>query len=182
LTRTFPSVESIVKFPPPPPTESSSNTKFVSEPSPYFERNSSKLDLDGAISFVHGGIIPEYLETLSCREKPLTEINRIGKSLMDSLIQGPTHYPVSLPRSANQEQKIFWSEKGPMWNREWATLEEGEICERVVKVLEKLRVRRLVMGHTPSFEGIVSRCKGKVLLIDTGELSLHPFLALGIIN
>jgi hypothetical protein len=56
-----------------------------------------------------------------------------------------------------------------MWNRDWALESEDEICERVDKVLERLKVRRLVMGHTPQFEGITARCDGKVLLIDTGS-------------
>lgn len=33
---------------------------------------------------------------------------------------------------------------------------------------DRLGVRRLVMGHTPNFEGMVSRCNGTILLIDTG--------------
>ncbi|KAG8907454.1 hypothetical protein FRC00_011829 [Tulasnella sp. 408] len=45
---------------------------------------------------------------------------------------------------------------------------EAVVCSKVDAVMEKLGVRRLVMGHTPNFTGIVSRCGGKILLIDTG--------------
>lgn len=86
---------------------------------------------------------------------------------MKSLLDSPGA-PMSLPRGASQEQRYFWSEKGPMWNREWAMLEEEEICQRVERACEMMGVRRLVMGHTPHFEGILSRCQGKILLIDTG--------------
>lgn len=51
---------------------------------------------------------------------------------------------------------------------------ESAVCSKVDGVLEKLGVRRLVMGHTPHFSGIVSRCNGKILVIDTGMLSMNP--------
>ncbi|GAA6009603.1 hypothetical protein JCM11491_001031 [Sporobolomyces phaffii] len=137
----------------------------LSDPSPSL---SPYADDDGAISFVHGGITPEYLDTLSKAESPVDAMNRIGHSLLVSLVESPNPYPVSLPRAATPEQRMFWSETGPMWNRDWATQGEGEICERVRETCKRLRVRRLVMGHTPHFEGILSRCGGRVLLIDTG--------------
>lgn len=42
------------------------------------------------------------------------------------------------------------------------------MCARAKEACELLGVRRLVMGHTPHFEGPVARCGGRVLLIDTG--------------
>ncbi|GAA5981379.1 hypothetical protein JCM5350_004386 [Sporobolomyces pararoseus] len=151
----------------------SEDEKFLMDPAEELSSSisssssSSKLELDGAISFVHGGIIPEYLETLKDNHKPISEINRIGKSLMNLLERQP--YPISLPRSSTLEQKLFWSELGPMWSRVWALQDETTgLCDKVEKVLKKLKVRRLVMGHTPNFEGMVSRCRGKILLIDTG--------------
>lgn len=89
---------------------------------------------------------------------------------MQSLLDTPGA-PMSLPRTSTPEQRYFWGEKGPMWNREWAMLEETEICKRVERACEMMGVKRLVMGHTPHFEGILSRCQGKVLLIDTGKTS-----------
>ncbi|GAA5998500.1 uncharacterized protein JCM10292_002740 [Rhodotorula paludigena] len=121
-----------------------------------------------AASFVHGGITPEYLSSLDPTRDPIDEMNRIGRDLLFSLLDVPGGVPLSLPRSATPEQRHFWSEEGPMWNREWATSDEDEICDRVQKVCDQLDVRHLVMGHTPQFEGILSRCDGKVLLIDTG--------------
>jgi len=34
--------------------------------------------------------------------------------------------------------------------------------------LKRIGVRRLIMGHTPTFTNIVSRCEGKIIIIDTG--------------
>ncbi|KAK4704052.1 hypothetical protein P7C70_g2160, partial [Phenoliferia sp. Uapishka_3] len=144
-----------------------------------------------AISFVHGGIIPEYLHTLT--GNPIEEINRMcvpssipslllphsfhlpkkqiddnsGSELLHSLLSTPSTH--SLPSTATPEQRFFWSEKGPMWDRSYALDEdEQEMCKRAEEACEILGVRHLVMGHTPHFEGPVERCGGKVLLIDTG--------------
>lgn len=175
LTSQFPTLESVTEFP--KTKRGESDKRFLSEPIRWNERDrDSRLDKDGAISFVHGGIIPEYLSTLSSsssssKDTPITSINRIGHSLLELLVSSSNPFPISLPKDSTIEQKIFWSEKGPMWNRDWALKSEKEICERVERVCQELKVRRLVMGHTPHFEGIVSRCRGKVLLIDTGKIS-----------
>ncbi|GAA5969317.1 hypothetical protein JCM3765_001882 [Sporobolomyces pararoseus] len=171
LVSKFPSNKSITRF------HLDENKKFTSEPENQDqdqededERDNSlsELEKDGAVNFVHGGIIPEYLKTLSSGRRPISEINRIGTTLMNFLKEKP--FPISLPKGGSTvEQRLFWSEQGPMWNRDLALQEPEELlCTRVEKVLKELKVRRLVVGHTPNFEGIVSRCRGKVLLIDTG--------------
>ncbi|GAA5889190.1 hypothetical protein JCM5296_005829 [Sporobolomyces johnsonii] len=179
LFSSFPSPSLVPTFPATP--AGSSDQRFLGEPlSPSHSSHSDDYDeeasLDGsssnpfshaAASFVHGGITPEYLDSLST-SSPISQINAIGRSLLYSLLSAP-QAPLSLPRGATPEQREFWSERGPMWNREWALEDEDEeLCARVERVCKKLKVRRLVMGHTPHFEGIVSRCAGRVLLIDTG--------------
>lgn len=107
-----------------------------------------------AASFVHGGITPEYLLSLST-SNPISKINALGSSILYSLLDNPA--PLSLPRGATEEEREFWSERGPMWNREYALEEdEASICERAEKACEMLGVRHLLMGHTPHFGGIVS--------------------------
>ncbi|BGP49661.1 hypothetical protein JCM10450v2_005564 [Rhodotorula kratochvilovae] len=146
----------------------SSDRRFLSDPE-YPSGAAAAKDpfVAAAASFVHGGITPEYLATLDTA-RPIAEMNRIGREILFSLLSVPGGVPLSLPRSATPEQREFWSERGPMWNRDWAIEDEEEICERVERVCEALKVRRLIMGHTPQFEGILPRCDGKVLLIDTG--------------
>ena len=81
-----------------------------------------------------------------------------------------------LPSTATPEQKLFWSEHGPMWDRTYALDEDEEaMCERAREACDLLGVRHLVMGHTPHFEGPVARCGGRVLLIDTGSSPLFLF-------
>ncbi len=48
--------------------------------------------------------------------------------------------------------------------------DEGEVCNQADDVLKRTGVRRLIMGHTPTFTHIVSRCEGKIIIIDTGTL------------
>ncbi|GAA5888691.1 hypothetical protein JCM6882_009052 [Rhodosporidiobolus microsporus] len=162
LHTNFPPGVPMPSFPRTPVGES--DRRFLSEPTS--KEKGSHPFTHAAASFVHGGIVPEYLSTLSS-DRPVEEINSIGSSILYSLLNSPAA-PLGLPRSAMPEQRLFWSEQGPMWNRDWAIEDEEEICERVERVTERLRVRRLVMGHTPQFGGIMARCDGKVLLIDTG--------------
>lgn len=153
----------------------SSDRRFVGDPhvSPSFDAVANPFRL-AAASFVHGGITPEYLASLPHSSEPISEMNRIGHELLTSLLTVPGHAPIGLPRTAPPEQREFWSERGPMWNRDWALEDEDEICERAEQACELLRVRHLIQGHTPQFEGILSRCDGKILLIDTGAFLPSP--------
>jgi hypothetical protein len=60
-----------------------------------------------------------------------------------------------------------------LWYRGWALDDEDKVCAAVDAVLEKTGTRRMIMGHTPDFEKIVSRCGGKIIIIDTGECRLR---------
>lgn len=152
----------------------SSDRRFVGDPTyaAAFDSVENPFRL-AAASFVHGGITPEYLASLDS-DRPVFEINRLGHDLLFSLLDVPGQASLGLPRTAPPEQREFWSERGPMWNRDWALEDEDEICARVERACDMLRVRHLIQGHTPQFEGILSRCDGKILLIDTGEYLFLP--------
>ncbi|GAA5883352.1 hypothetical protein JCM3774_002032 [Rhodotorula dairenensis] len=182
ITARVPYLISDADFPPsfavdppalPKTLKGSSDRRFVGDPevSASFDAHTNPFRL-AAASFVHGGITPEYLDSLEEKKTaargPVLEMNRIGHDLLASLLTVPGHAPLGLPRTAPAEQREFWSERGPMWNRDWALEDDDEICNRVERACEILRVRHLIQGHTPQFEGILSRCDGKVLLIDTG--------------
>jgi hypothetical protein len=143
-----------------------------------------------AYSFVHGGLSPNYPQL-----SPFpSAINTIGYSLLRKLQhrkQPPPHPPNTypgLPPSATIEEQALYGSNGPLWYRGWALDDEGEVCQEVDSVLEKTGTRRMVMGHTPNFkvrrilllhkamftvlhlsQEIVSRCNGKIIIIDTGE-------------
>ncbi|KAH9994785.1 hypothetical protein BJV77DRAFT_993083 [Russula vinacea] len=78
-------------------------------------------------------------------------------------VQPPPHPPhpyPGLPSRATPEEHTFYGSDGPLWYR--------KVCREVDSVLEKTGTRRMIMGHTPDFEEIVSRCNGKIIIIDTG--------------
>ncbi|GAA6003797.1 hypothetical protein JCM10207_003605 [Rhodosporidiobolus poonsookiae] len=166
----------IDSFPPGAPVESfpsvplgsTSDRRFVREPASFLVDDAQALGpfASTATHFVHGGVTDTYLAALDV-SNPISKMNEIGSDILHSLLQSPAA-PLGLPRGATPEQRLFWSEDGPMWSRIWAIDDEDEICERVESVTRSLRVRRLVMGHTPQFKGIMTRCGGKIVLIDTG--------------
>lgn len=123
--------------------------------------------LSSAAAFVHGGITPEYANL------GITEMNRIGQSFLNRALQNPKATG-GLPSNTPTEEKMFYSAHGPLWERSYA-LEENEelICDQIEKTINVLKVRRLIMGHTPQFKGILGRCQGKILLIDTGISSAY---------
>ncbi|KAK4055894.1 hypothetical protein OIO90_003151 [Microbotryomycetes sp. JL221] len=130
-----------------------------------FEDVNPKTNDSSAIHFVHGGLTASYLDALDVDKRhyigPIQQINAIGHSVMLDAAQG--HSP------STRLQRDFWSSTGPMWARDYALDDnEDRLCLNAQRVARQLQVRHLVMGHTPNFEGIVSRCQGLVLLIDTG--------------
>ncbi|THV07309.1 Metallo-dependent phosphatase [Dendrothele bispora CBS 962.96] len=123
-----------------------------------------------AISFVHGGLSPTYPNL-----QPFpTKINELGTSLLRKLQrreQPPPHPPnpyPGLPPDSTREEHLLYDANGPLWYRGWALDDEEKACKDVDEVLKKTGTRRMVMGHTPNFHNIVSRCDGKIIIIDTG--------------
>lgn len=123
-----------------------------------------------ALSFVHGGLSPTYPDL-----SPFpTRINALSDSLLAKLQhrkQPPPHPPnpyPGLPSDATPEEKRLYGSDGPLWYRGWALEDEKTACEQVDWVLAQTGTRRMIMGHTPDFHNIVSRCDGKIIIIDTG--------------
>ncbi|KAJ7261824.1 hypothetical protein B0H12DRAFT_337977 [Mycena haematopus] len=123
-----------------------------------------------ALSFVHGGLSPTYSNLAPFP----TKINALSSSLLHKLQnrpQPPPHPPSpypGLPYGTTREEVELYDVNGPFWYRGWATDNEKKACVDVEKVLARTGTRRMIMGHTPDFTGIVSRCNGKIIIIDTG--------------
>ncbi|KAJ7227322.1 Metallo-dependent phosphatase-like protein [Mycena pura] len=161
------------------------NTPFPPEHHPlHFQREDDNANADdisrfydpqeplshAALSFVHGGLSP----TFSNLAPFPTKINTLSSSLLSKLqgvVQPPPHPPnpyPGLPRGTTREEVELYDSNGPFWYRGWATDSEERVCVDVEKVLARTGTRRMIMGHTPDFTGIVSRCNGKIIIIDTG--------------
>ncbi|OCB90068.1 Metallo-dependent phosphatase [Sanghuangporus baumii] len=122
------------------------------------------------LSFVHGGLSPSFAHLSPYP----SAINELGATLLRRLQTRPfppphpPHPYAGLPHDASEEEKSLYEEEGPLWYRGWALQPEHVVCPEVGKILRKTGVRRLIMGHTPNFTAITSRCNGKVIIIDTG--------------
>ncbi|KAJ7650143.1 Metallo-dependent phosphatase-like protein [Roridomyces roridus] len=159
------------------------NTPFPPEDHPvYFRREDDPDDDDSlyydakeplshsALSFVHGGLSPTYGNLAPFP----TKINDLASSFLHKLqhrAQPPPHPPhkyPGLPQGTTREEAELYDANGPFWYRGWATDSDAKVCVDVEKVLARTGTRRMIMGHTPDFTGIVSRCNGKIIIIDTG--------------
>ncbi|WWC87538.1 uncharacterized protein L201_002428 [Kwoniella dendrophila CBS 6074] len=128
------------------------------------------------LSFTHGSLRPSYEDLLPYPSK----INEIGKSLLEKALTPPLAppfppYPYSgLPEGHTYEEAELYSEGGPLWWRGLAEREdENEVCQWADDLKNRLGVRRIIGGHTPNFEQIVSRCNGSIIIIDTGISSAY---------
>ncbi|KAJ6576663.1 Metallo-dependent phosphatase-like protein [Mycena vulgaris] len=160
------------------------NTPFPPEDHPFHFQREDDDDADdesryydaraplshSALSFVHGGLSPTYSNLAPFP----TKINALSASFLSKLqnrAQPPPHPPSGypgLPPGTTREEAELYDANGPFWYRGWATDGEAKACADVEKVLARTGTRRMIMGHTPDFTGIVSRCNGKIIIIDTG--------------
>ncbi|KAF9479616.1 Metallo-dependent phosphatase [Pholiota conissans] len=157
-----------------PPHHLSINFQKDSEEESIFHHTYEPLEDDhlshAALSFVHGGLSPSY-SNLS----PFpTRINELSDSLLYKLQNRPqpsphppSPYP-GLPHETTHAEAELYSSNGPLWYRGWATEDDETVCSQVDEVLRKTGTRRMIMGHTPDFHNIKSRCNGKIIIIDTG--------------
>jgi len=127
---------------------------------------------DAAFSFVHGGIHPSLPFTTPYPSR----INELGRTLVRKLTHQnplpqphpPGPYP-GLPQGTSQQENELYGVNGPVWFRGWAQDAETEqFCKLAKETMGKMGVRRMIMGHTPTLEHMVSRCDGSIIIIDTG--------------
>ncbi|WP_321475282.1 metallophosphoesterase [uncultured Paludibaculum sp.] len=106
------------------------------------------LQLDGTL-FIHAGLSPKYTEWSESRlNTRVSEELRLGQRLSDdSVCKDPV---------------------GPLCWTGFATEPEQALAQHVDEVLAKHQVQRIVVGHTPTSNGVVSRLGGKVILADVG--------------
>ncbi|CAB4424112.1 unnamed protein product [Rhizophagus irregularis] len=114
--------------------------------------------------FVHGGV------NLQWANKGIEKINQLGAGLVekctDALADGKQKVI-----AASDEISIVHPD-GPLWNRKFAYNDDKATEKEVDEVLEVLKIKRMVVGHTPLGKKIKSRFHGKVYVIDVG-LSEH---------
>ena len=92
------------------------------------------------VSFVHGGITPEYAK------RGTDAINTIGKSLLTKALQAerPNGW---LPDNTTEEEQHLWGQHGPLWYRGYATEPDDVACSLAEEATRALGVEHLVMGQ-----------------------------------
>ncbi|GHJ88497.1 hypothetical protein NliqN6_4899 [Naganishia liquefaciens] len=123
------------------------------------------------LAFSHGSLHPNLALLTPFPENP----NAIGHSLLAKALRKPMpkpHPPYSypgLPSDVTKDEITIYGENGVLWWRGLATEDdEAKVCAWAKTLQERLGVRKIIGGHTPNFEEIVSRCNGEVVVIDTG--------------
>lgn len=98
--------------------------------------------------FVHGGVHREHVEA---------GVGPINQAIGDWL-------------AGHGAPPIRWlGMDGPMWSRVWSGGPlDPAACARLQEVLDGLKVKRMVVGHTPQPQGITSACEERVWRIDVG--------------
>ncbi|WRT65428.1 uncharacterized protein IL334_002371 [Kwoniella shivajii] len=128
-----------------------------------------------ALSFTHGSLRPSYPNLLPYPSK----INELGQSLLTKALTPPLAPPYppnpysGLPKGHTREEAELYAEGGPLWWRGLAERDENQVCQWAEELKSKIGARRIIGGHTPNFEHIVSRCNASIIIIDTGISSAY---------
>jgi hypothetical protein len=98
--------------------------------------------------FVHGGILPEHIS--------------YGLARMNDEVQAFMRGELASVPAA------LLDADGLLWTRLYSIVPGPADCMELAVALAELRVKRMVVGHTPQLGGISADCDGRVLRIDTG--------------
>lgn len=101
----------------------------------------------GDTLFAHGGVLPAHLRY------GLARLNSEASAWM---------------RREGKPPEIMRAESSPVWSRHYSDGEPGKHCKTLTQVLDALKLKRLVVGHTVQKKGITSACGERVWRIDVG--------------
>jgi hypothetical protein len=122
----------------------------------WIRANAATVRING-ILFLHGGVSPR-VASLGCEG--------INAGVRADLNSGLEQFRVAPLLS------LSGSEDGPLWYRGLALEDEAALAPQVDKILETVRARAIVIGHTVTESGrIRPRFSGRVVQIDTGMLT-----------
>lgn len=103
----------------------------------------------GDTVFVHGGVLLEHVDY---------GIGRLNEEVREWLVGKRSAPP-----------RLIVADDGPVWSRDYSDPASSKTdCAQLSQVLTRLKVKRMVVGHTVQDHGITSACDGKVWRIDVG--------------
>ena len=102
--------------------------------------------------FVHAGIHLDWFKTVT----NATDVNEINAMFQKDM--------------KDWDRLTMWNVaiNSPVWMRQYDQLPDNDVLcgEFLTAVLAHFNVARIVVGHTPQFGGVRSKCNGQILLID----------------
>jgi hypothetical protein len=122
---------------------------------PYAKKLATRntIAIVGDTVFVHGGVLPEHVSR---------GIGNINQEISAWMTDPTATMPTSLR-----------SESAPVWTRDYSSEKTGDAeCQMLEQVLQSLKAKRMVVGHTPQKHGVTSACDEKVWRVDVG-LAAH---------
>lgn len=120
-------------------------------PMATFLAGHNTIQVVGDTMFVHGGVLPQYVEY--GLEKVNAEVN--------SWMAGKSEFPYYLD-----------DDNSPVWSREFSDEPDADDCALLDETLKAASVARMVVAHTIQDEGITNACDSKVWRVDVG-MSAH---------
>ncbi len=97
--------------------------------------------------FVHGGILPMHLDY---------GLDRLNQEVRDWLL------------GLGEPPAFIHKRESPTWTRNYSDEPGSDDCTQLAAVLERLGVKRMIVGHTVQEDGITPFCDGKVWCADSG--------------
>ncbi len=121
---------------------------------PYARKLAARdtVALVGDTLFVHGGVLPKHVRY------GLVRINREVSAWMRG--------------DAAEPSPSLVGESGPVWERRYSASTGEDDCKVLGEVLDSVKAKRMVVGHTVQRGGISSACGDRVWRIDVG-ISRH---------
>jgi hypothetical protein len=143
-------------------------------------------------AFTHGGL-PVWLAEYTLDEinqgfmEGLTKLLVLGETLVaeqqfppwtdlldQSSLLTSASGATSHTKFADLQNSVYFGDQSPTWYRGTAQCHPLIENSRVSRVLDKLGVKRVVVGHTPTYDRrIQQRFAGRVVLADTGMLASY---------
>jgi len=101
----------------------------------------------GRTLFTHGGVLPEHVDM---------GLDPMNEAVRDWL------------RGEAEQPEWVRGDLSPVWNRLYSDEPTSDACDTLDRVLDRLGVDRMVVGHTIQDAGITAYCGGRVWCIDVG--------------
>lgn len=114
--------------------------------------------------FIHAGLSPKHFK-FSGKGSDATDVIHQLNLATRKFLQRVGDYPT-----------ILSGKSSPVWMRDYSRpgiRNNGPECDMLNETLNRLGIKRMIVGHTPQAEGINSACGGKVWRIDTGMCAAY---------